>query len=51
MIPKETKELAENHWEFMEKWLHMAFVDGFIHGAKHEQEDKEIKNDTKRSQQ
>ena len=29
------KELAEEHWKFLEKWLHMVFVDGFIHGYKH----------------
>ena len=35
------KKLAEEHWEFQERWLHMVFVDAFIHGWKHSQEDKE----------
>ena len=29
------ERLAEEHWLFLEKWLHMIFVDAFIHGAKH----------------
>lgn len=33
---------AEQHWEFLERWLHMVYVDSFIHGWKHgEEEDKE----------
>ena len=31
----ETEKLAEEHWQFLEKWLHLVFVDGFIHGYKH----------------
>ena len=34
---------AENHWKFLEKWLHMIFVDSFIHGYKHAIEDVENK--------
>lgn len=33
--------LAEEHWEFLEKWLHLVFVDGFIHGYKHGEESVE----------
>ncbi len=40
MNEEEAKALAEKHWKFMEKWLHMAFVDGFVHGVKHEREKK-----------
>ena len=29
------KRLAEEHWLFQEKWMHMVFVDGFVHGYKH----------------
>jgi len=29
------KQLAEEHWEWLEKWLHMIFVDAFVHGYKH----------------
>ena len=32
------KEKAEAHWIFLERWLHLVFVDGFIHGWKHGQE-------------
>ena len=34
----EARELAEKHWEFLERWQHMIFVDGFVHGVKHGQE-------------
>ena len=37
-MPITPKELAEEHWKFLEKWLHMVFVDGFIHGYKHAQQ-------------
>ena len=32
---KLAKRLAEAHWKFLEKWLHMVFVDAFIHGFDH----------------
>ena len=32
---KQAKELAEDHWEFLEKWLHMIYVDAGIHFFKH----------------
>jgi len=35
------KEKAEEHWKFLERWLHMVYVDCFIHGYKHGKEDKE----------
>ncbi len=38
---KTVKQLAEEHWKFLEEREHKAFVDGWIHGAKHEREDKE----------
>ena len=41
MDSDEAKELAEAHWKFLEKWQHLIFVDGFIHGVKHEREDKD----------
>jgi len=37
---QKAKELAENHWQFLERWLHMVFVDGFIHGYKHALEER-----------
>lgn len=40
MNSAEHKELAEAHWVFLEKWLRMVFVDGWIHGAKHERQDR-----------
>jgi hypothetical protein len=35
MNDEEIRKLAEEHWVFLEKWLHMLFVDGFVHGWKH----------------
>ena len=32
---EQAKELAEAHWEFLEKWLHMIYVDAGIHFFKH----------------
>lgn len=32
---KTSRELAEEHWKFLEKWLHTIYVDAFIHGYKH----------------
>ena len=40
---QKAKELAENHWQFLERWLHMVFVDGFIHGYKHALEEERKK--------
>lgn len=34
----ETKQKAEEHWKFLEKWLHMVFVDAWIHATKHANE-------------
>ena len=34
----EVKDKAEEHWEFLERWLHMVYVDTFIHGYKHGKE-------------
>ena len=31
----EVKELAEEHWEWVESWLHIVYVDAMIHGYKH----------------
>jgi hypothetical protein len=30
-----SKQTAEDHWKFLESWLHMVYVDSFIHGYKH----------------
>ena len=32
------KELADEHWAFLVKWLEMVYKDGFIHGYKHGEE-------------
>ncbi len=42
MTDKEAEAKAEEHWKFMEKWLHMAAIDFFIHGVKHEREKNSI---------
>ena len=39
MTEKKAKDLAEEHWKFVEKWLHQLFVDGFVHGYKHGKEE------------
>lgn len=38
------EDLAEEHWKFLERWMHLVFVDAFIHGYKHAREDEEIVN-------
>ena len=40
MTNEEAKKLAEAHWKFLAKWQQMIFVDGFIHGVKHERGEK-----------
>ena len=47
-LEKEAKELARKHWQFLGRWLHMMFVDGFIHGYKHGVESKQYKLKEKR---
>lgn len=29
------EQLAEQHWEFIQEWLHMIYVGAFVHGFKH----------------
>jgi hypothetical protein len=36
---EEVRKMAEDHWEFIERWLHMVYVDTFIHGYGHGVED------------
>ncbi len=43
MTEEEARELAKEHWEWLESILvqqleiqHKLFVDAFVHGAKHE---------------
>jgi len=28
-------QLAEEHWEFLQRWLHMVYVDAAVHFYKH----------------
>ncbi len=35
MTTEEARVLAEAHWEWVETWLRLVYVDAFIHGAKH----------------
>ena len=35
MTEEEAKELAEQHWKFLERWLHIVYVDAMVHGIKH----------------
>jgi len=37
----DARKLAEEHWRFLERWLHAIYVDAFVHGYKHaKQEEK-----------
>lgn len=38
MTEEEARQKAEKHWEFLEKWLHMMFVDAWMHSWKHTEE-------------
>ena len=38
MDNQEALAKAEEHWKFLEKWMHMVFIDAFIHGWKHGEE-------------
>lgn len=38
MDEQEAKRLAEEHWKFLESWMHRIFVDGFVHGYKHSEQ-------------
>jgi len=35
------KEKAEAHWKCLESWLHIIYVDAFVHGYKHGVQDCE----------
>ena len=35
MTEEQAKELAEQHWKFLERWLHMVYIDAMLHGIKH----------------
>jgi len=50
MNKEQTKKLAEDHWEWIESVLAVQremekklFIDGWIHGAKHEKGDHNAK--------
>ena len=37
----EGKRLAEEHWKWLETWIHLIYVDAFVHGYGHGYEDAE----------
>ncbi len=46
MIDKQkeiAQKLADEHWEFLVKWMAMIYTDAFIHGYKHGVENTETK--------
>ena len=45
MTEQEVRELVEAHWEFLERWLHMVYVDAGIHFFKHGVESTAVKAD------
>jgi len=44
-MERKARELAEEHWVWIERWLHMVYVDTFVHGHKHGLEDKETEDE------
>lgn len=38
---EEIQQIAEDHWDWFEKWLEMMFKDAFLHGYKHGKQDTE----------
>lgn len=32
---EKAREKAEQHWKFLERWLHMIYVDAYVRGFKH----------------
>jgi len=32
---KQVKDLAEQHWQYVESICHKMYIDAFIHGFKH----------------
>jgi len=42
------EQLADEHWEWVVRWLEMIYKDAFLHGYKHGQENK-INNHEKSS--
>ena len=40
MIVEEARQLAEEHWKWVESLLHKIYVDAFVHGITHGQEDE-----------
>jgi hypothetical protein len=37
---EEARDLAQKHWEWLEGLLRKMYIDAFVHGFKHGQEDK-----------
>ena len=42
-VPQQTeaKRLAEEHYNWLETWIHLIYVDAFVHGYGHGYEDAE----------
>ena len=45
MTNQDIRDLAEEHWEWLESLLHKIYVDAMIHGIKHGQEVNNVKED------
>lgn len=43
MSEENFRENAEEHWRWLETWLHLIYVDCLIHGHKHGVEDTLLK--------
>ncbi len=41
MTEEETRKLAEEHWNWLVPRYKQMFIDGWLHGAKHEWETKQ----------
>jgi hypothetical protein len=38
-----SRYLANEYWDFLQRWMQMVFTDGFMHGYKHGSEDANSK--------
>ena len=38
MIKMSEEKMAEEHWRFLEHWLHIIYCDTFVHGFGHGKE-------------
>ena len=42
-VEQELRELAQKHYEFLERWIRKTYLEAFIHGYKHGKELRKFK--------